>query len=182
MSVFVVMLRAIGPVTHRIMSMAQWREAVAAAGFYHPQTYVNTGNMLMDGDGTPAEVTRRMDEIVLGLGLGKGNKSVVRTPRQLRQLLKADPFSGASAIRPSEIGVHFFAGARPDFDWVKDYAGPEHIHVAGQHLIVHYDGRQSTSRLPGIIEKKSGVVTARNWNTLRGLARLGTEREKSGQD
>jgi uncharacterized protein (DUF1697 family) len=40
LSVFVILLRAIGPVTHKIMSMAQWREAVAAAGFKDPQTYI----------------------------------------------------------------------------------------------------------------------------------------------
>ena len=32
MSTYIILLRAIGPVTHKIMSMTQWREAVAAAG------------------------------------------------------------------------------------------------------------------------------------------------------
>ena len=181
MSVFVVMLRAIGPVTHKIMSMAQWREAVAGAGFDNPETYVATGNMIVNGDDTPVGATRRMDAIVRDLGLGPGNKAILRTPRQLQTLLKADPFPEGSAKRPSEIGVYFFAGARPDFDWVKDYAGPEHIHVEGQHLVVDYDGRQSNSRLPVIIEKKSGTVTARNWNTLRALAERSTARTRASK-
>ena len=178
MSVFVVMLRAIGPVTHKIMSMAQWREAVAAAGFDNPETYVATGNMIVNGDDTPAGATHRMDAIVRGLGLGPGNKAVLRTPRQLQTLLKAAPFPEAITKRPSEIGVHFFAGAKPNFDWVKDYAGPEHIHIEDQHLVVDYDGWQSKSRLPGVIEKKSGTVTARNWNTLRALAERSAARTK----
>lgn len=169
MSVFIVLLRAIGPITHKVMSMAQWREAVAADGFEAPETYVATGNMIMRGDGTLAAVTTRMDRIVRDLGLGPGNKAVVRNPGQLRTLLKANPFPEAAITRPSEIGVYFFAGARPDFAWIKDYDGPESIHIEGRHLIVDYDGRGSNSRLPAIIEKKSGVVTARNWNTLRGL-------------
>lgn len=170
MSVFVVMLRAIGPVTHKIMSMAKWREAVAAAGFEDPQTYVATGNLIMSGTGTPASVTRQMDDVVLGLGLGKGNKAVVRTARQLQTLVKAAPFPEAIDQRPSAVAVYFFAGSWPNFDWVSGYSGPERIHVSGQHLVVDYDDRSTSSSLPGIIERKSGVVTARNWNTVRALA------------
>jgi uncharacterized protein (DUF1697 family) len=169
LTLFVVLLRAIGPVTHKVMSMAQWREAVAADGFGAPETYVATGNMIVEGDGTLAQVTRRMDRIVRELGLGAGNKAVVRRAGQLKGLLRADPFPEASTTRPSEVAVYFFAGTRPRFEWIADYGGPEHIHVEGQHLIVDYDGRGTSSRLPGIIEKQSGVVTARNWNTLRGL-------------
>jgi uncharacterized protein (DUF1697 family) len=182
MTTFIVLLRAIGPATHKIMSMAAWREAVVAAGFINPETYVATGNMLVDGRGTAAEVARRMDEIVRELGLGAGNRAVVRTARQLRAVLKADPFPEASAQRASAVAVYFFAAARPAFGWVKDYQGPEAISVVGQHLVVDYDTRITGSRLPAIIEKASGVATARNWNTLRGLveraaARRGTDRQ-----
>lgn len=176
-----VLLRAIGPVTHKIMSMAQWREAVAAAGFEDPQTYVATGNMIVGGSGTLAEVTHQMDAIVQKLGLGTGNKAVVRTPRQLQMLLRAKPFPDAIEQRPSAVAVYFFAGARPDFGWVGSYDGPERIHVEGQHLIVDYGDRMTGSSLPGIIEKKSGVVTARNWNSLRGLAERSAARSKASK-
>jgi len=170
MSVFVVMLRAIGPVTHKIMSMADWRAAVAAAGFGNPATHVATGNMIIEGDGTVAKVAARMDEIVRSRGLGANNKAIVRTPRQMQALLKTDPFPEASASRPSAVAAYFFAKAQPDFSWVKDYPGPERIAVVGQHLVVDYDNRITGSSLPGVIERKSGTVTARNWNTLRALA------------
>ncbi|HEV7346274.1 MAG TPA: DUF1697 domain-containing protein [Devosia sp.] len=170
MVTFVVLLRAIGPVTHRIMSMAQWREAVAAAGFINPQTYVATGNMIVEGSGTPGQVTEQMDAVVRGLGLGEGNKAVVRTSRQLQMLVKSAPFPDAIAQRAGTVGVHFFAKARPSFDWVAHYQGPERIHIAGQHLIVDYDDRSTSSRLPAIIERESGTATARNWNTVKALA------------
>ncbi|MET3925880.1 DUF1697 domain-containing protein [Devosia sp. 2618] len=170
MAVFVVLLRAIGPVTHKLMSMAQWRAAAEADGFGNPQTYVATGNMIVAADATAAQVTARMDAIVSKLGLGPGNKAVVRTATQLQALVRAAPFPEAIGQRPSEIGVYFFVGERPDFGWITGYVGLERIHIEGEHLIVDYAGRGSASRLPGIIEKKSGVVTARNWNTLRGLA------------
>ncbi len=48
----VILLRAIGPATHRLMRMEQWREAAAAAGFVAPETLVNTGNMIAGFEGT----------------------------------------------------------------------------------------------------------------------------------
>ena len=177
MTTFVVLLRAIGPITHKIMSMAQWREAVAAAGFTGPETYVATGNMIVESDLAIAAVSRRMNEIVLELGLGPGNMAIVRTARQMQRLHAANPLPEAAAANPQALAVYFFARARPDFGWVSDYAGPETIHIEGTHLIVDYVAPVSSSRLPGIIEKKSGTVTARNWNTLKGLATRAAARE-----
>lgn len=178
MGVFIVLLRAIGPITHKIMSMTQWRDAVAAAGFTAPQTFIATGNMIVESQEPLAIVTRRMNEIVRALGLGEGNMAVVRKPDQLRRLVKADPFPEASATRGDQMGVYFFAAAKPNFDWIAQYDGVEKLHIAEQHLIVDYTRQISASpKLPGLIERRSGVVTARNWNTLRKLAEKATARE-----
>lgn len=178
MGVFVVLLRAIGPVTHKIMSMAQWRDAVAAAGFAGPETFIATGNMIVESDRTLADVTRSMNDIVRALGLGEGNVAVVRSPDQLRKLVQADPFPEASATRGDQMGVYFFAGSNPPFDWVAQYDGVEMLHVTAEHLIVDYTRVISQSpRLPGLIEKRSGPVTARNWNTLKKLAEKASTRE-----
>ncbi|MDP2782430.1 DUF1697 domain-containing protein [Devosia sp.] len=178
MTTFIILLRAIGPITHKIMSMAQWRDAVATAGYGDPQTYVATGNMVVGSDKAMTEVTRDMNAVVRDLGLGPGNVAVVRKAAQLNKLIKANPFPGAAEDRPSELAVYFFAGVRPDFSWLENYDGPERIHVEGTHLLVDYAGRGALSpRLPGLIEKRSGTVTARNWNTVRGLAQRATGRK-----
>ena len=178
MSTFIVLLRAIGPITHKLMSMKQWRDGVEAEGFSNAETYLATGNMLVDGEGTPAAVTRRMNAIMQNLGLGLGNVAVVRKPAQLETIFKANPFPETAVARPSEMGVYFFAAEQPDFGWVKDYDGDERVAVVGTHLVVDYSGRISQSlKLPGIIEKRSGVATARNWNTLRGLIERAADRK-----
>lgn len=178
MGVFVILLRAIGPVTHKIMSMARWRDAVSTAGFTDPQTYIATGNMIVESNGSIASVSKSMNEIVLALGLGEGNVAVVRTPAQLRALVDANPFPEAAAERGGQMGVYFFADEKPDFSWISRYDGPEKLHVEGEHLIVDYTRQISASpRLPGLIEKRSGTTTARNWNTLKGLASKASARE-----
>ena len=171
MSTYIVLLRAIGPMTHKIMSMQQWRDGVAAAGYDEPQTYVATGNMIVGSGKGIAEVSRDMNAVVRGLGLGPGNVAVVRKAATLRRLVRTNPFPDAAAERPSELAVYFFAGARPDFSWLDAYDGPEPWHIAGAHLFVDYDGRISQSpRLAGLVEKRSGTGTARNWNTVKALA------------
>lgn len=178
-SVFVIMLRAIGPATHAIMSMQQWRDAAEADGFAAPATYVATGNMIAEAEDTISGVARRMNRIVQDLGLLPSNLAVVRRARQLRRLLKANLFPDAVETRPGQVAVYFFAGHRPDFAWVADHDGPERVHVEGTHLIVDYGERTGGSvKLAGLIEKRSGPVTARNWNTLVGLAQRATARER----
>lgn len=179
MVVFVVLLRAISPVTHKIMSMAQWRDAVAAAGFDAPETYVATGNMIVERSGTLPDITGTMNEIVQSLGLGAGNWALVRTPEQLTEIALADPLPEASGNRPSQMGVYFFRSEMPDFDWIEGYEGPETIRVCGKHLVVDYNGGVANSKLPGMIEKKTGPATARNWNTVRALAERAAARSNN---
>ena len=181
MTVFVVLLRAIGPITHKIMSMAQWRSAVAAAGFKEPETYLATGNMIVEGGGSLPQVTETMNRIVRDLGLAENSRAIVRTPDQIRSVFEANPLPEAASTRPSQMGVYFFAAVNPELGWVQDYKGPEALRVIEQHLIVDYGGRVSESRLLGMVEKWSGTGTARNWNTFRGLVKRSTKRQ-TGKD
>ena len=180
MAVFIVFLRAIGPVTHKIMSMKQWREAVAQAGFGGPETYLATGNMVVESAGSLADVMDKMNEIILRLGLAASNRAIVRTPEQLRSIYQANPLPEAAASRPAQMGVYFFAAEHPDLEWTKLYEGPENLQIVQQHLIVDYNGRVSDSKLLGGIEKKSGLATARNWNSLRALVERSAARLQQG--
>lgn len=176
---FAILLRAIGPVTHRLMSMAQWREASEAAGFIAPETLVNTGNMTARFDGTAATARDAMGPVLRSFGLGDNVAPIVRTPTQMKKLLKADPISDAARERPAETGVYFFAAPRPDFEWIGDHDGPEIIHIVANHLVVDFSQDVAKSgRLIRKIDKLCGLNTARNWNTTRKLAERLIAREK----
>lgn len=176
---FVILLRAIGPVTHRLMSMSAWREAAEQAGFVAPETLVNTGNMIAGFDGSAVAARKAMEPVLRGFGLGENVAVVVRTPGQLSKLIKADPIADAALKRPNETGVYFFAAAKPDFGWIKDHDGPEAIHIVADHLVVDFSQDVAKSgRLIRKIDKHGGLNTARNWNTVRKLAERATAREK----
>lgn len=176
---YIILLRAIGPVTHKLMSMAQWREGAEQAGFVAPETLVNTGNMIAGFNGSAAAARKAMEPVLRSFGLGENVAVVVRTPGQLRKLVKADPIADAALKRPNETGVYFFAAAKPDFGWIRDHDGPEAIHIVADHLVVDFSQDVAKSgRLIRKIDKLCGLNTARNWNTTRKLAERCAQRVK----
>lgn len=170
MATFIVLLRAIGPATHRLMSMQQWRNAALDAGFGRAETYVATGNMILETDLVPELVTLRMNEILVGFGLGPNVSAFVRPPETLARLIEANPFRDAADQRPDALAACFFAGS-PDFGWLPSHRGEERVHAVGDHLLVDYPMHISKAKLvPAKIERWSGAaMTARNWNTVRNL-------------
>src|SRR5690606_13242797 len=130
--------RAIGPATHKLMSMAQWRDAAARSGFGEPETIVNTGNMIASFAGSAEAARQAMLPVLSGFGLGENIAPIVRTPAQLRTLVAADPISAAARDRPSHTGAYFFAAAPPGFSWTKDHDGPEAIHTVAGHLVIDF--------------------------------------------
>ena len=168
---FVILLRAIGPATHKLMGMADWREAVAAAGFVDPVTVLNTGNMVAGFAGTPLQATTAMRAVLKGFGLGDNVVPILRRPAQLRRLLRANPVPEAARERPSQTGIYFFAAASPDFSWLDAYEGPEAVHVVDKHLVVDFtrDVAQA-GRLIRLIDKTCGTNTSRSWSSLAKIA------------
>lgn len=176
--IYVILLRAIGPATHKLMSMAQWREAADKAGFVAPETLVNTGNMIAGYAGEPAEAADAMRAVLRGFALGENVAPIVRTVEQLASLAAADPISEAANNRPAQTGVYFFASDDPDLTWIGGHDGPEVIHVVANHMVVDFSQDVAKSgKLIRKIDKLCGLNTARNWNTTRKLALRGAARE-----
>jgi uncharacterized protein (DUF1697 family) len=158
LAVFVVLLRAIGPITHKIMSMAQWRDAVDKAGFESPQTYLATGNMIVEGDHPLPQFTQTMNDIVRSLGLADNNVGIVRTADQLRSLYESNPLPEAAIARPSQMGVYFFANDDPEFGWLENYEGPEALRVVGSHLVVDTTAAYRTQSCLALLRNTLGSL------------------------
>ncbi len=170
-STYIILLRAIGPATHRLMSMAQWRDASEEAGFFAPETLVNTGNMIAGFVGSAADAANAMTGVLRSFGLGENVVPVVRTSKQIAALVATDPISEAATERPSQTGVYFLADDKPDLSWIPSYDGPEVIHLVTNHLVIDFSQDVAKSgRLIRKIDKLCGLNTARNWNTTRKLA------------
>lgn len=163
MTVYVALLRAIGPATHRRLSMAQLRAGCEAAGFGQVSTYIATGNVIFTTDTRAGEVRNAVQAIVDAHGLGGLCDAFVRTRRQLARLVRANPFPEAARERPDRVGVCFFQ-RRPR--WPETVRGrPERIAAVADSLVIDYGPGDGSSTLQ--IERDTGLrMTQRNWNTV----------------
>jgi uncharacterized protein (DUF1697 family) len=183
LATFIILLRAIGPLTHKLMGMEQWREAAQLAGFGSPRTVLATGNMIAQFKGNSEEATEVMRSVLSRFGLGKNVVPIVRKRDVLQRLLKANPIPEAAAQRPAQTGVYFFTARSPNFGWLEGHEGPEVVHVIAKHLVVDFGQQVAKSgRLIRLIDKHCGVNTARSWSSLTKIAAAAERAVPGGAD
>ena len=167
MTVYVALLRAIGPVSHAIMRPAALRDKAEAAGFTDPVNYLATGNLIFGSTKPAAQVKTEITALVEGFGLTT-SEVFIATRRDIGRIVEADPFPRAAKDHPSRIGVCFFHGR---IDWPEALlrpAGPETVTAVGSALVIDYGPGDAPSKLNP--EKLAGArMTQRNWNTVLGI-------------
>jgi uncharacterized protein (DUF1697 family) len=171
MAVYVALIRAIGPITHAKMRMGPLRDACAAAGLENVSTIGNTGNVLFTSEESAAAARKLVQGAVAGFGLD--NEVFIRTPRQMAEVIRANPIPVAAIEHPSALGVCSFHRAP---DWRRlmgGHDGPEALATIGSHLIIDFPVGISGSKLR--IEKQLGAtMTMRNWKVFAGLSEKAT--------
>jgi uncharacterized protein (DUF1697 family) len=175
MNRFVALIRAIGPATHARMSMRDLTEACRRVGFADARSWITTGNLVLETEGTEETAEAMVSEALQSFGLA--NEVVIRTPDRLAAIVAANPFPEAVRDRPSELAVCFVKDPGRGFDGLDLRSGPERIVRVGSDLVVDYAGQVSKSKLlPAAIERRTGArLTFRNWNTLTRLAGMAAE-------
>lgn len=167
MTVYVALLRAIGPGSHAKMRPSALRDKAQEAGFDEPVNYLATGNLIFGSDKSVAALKTEITALVESFGLTSSEVFVV-SKAQIRKLIEADPLPAASKDRPQRLGVCFFHKA---LDWpaaILKPDGPEKVAAAGAALVIDYGAGTTPSKLN--VEKLTGArMTQRNWNTVLGI-------------
>lgn len=184
MADWVALIRAIGPVTHKKMSMADLRGAVSARGLDDVRTVLATGNLLFrsdaPGDTLGDALQALIEEVLIGFGLSlPGNSVVVMTRAELGKIMSESPFVTETTTRPAR--VLYVATARALDDAARQRAadwdlGPERLVPVSRGLFVDYvDGVGMSKLTPARLDKLIGQPgTGRNWNTLGKLLKSPT--------
>jgi uncharacterized protein (DUF1697 family) len=168
MATFAVLFRAIGPATHRLITMRDLEEACRGAGLPDTKNLLATGNLVV----RTLLSASRTQQIVLSLLAARGvqTSAVVCDASRIRALPHADPDSEASSGRPSQVQVMFLDKVPPDeaVGELRARASRERIERIGCDLWIDYGGPISQSRLTStVIERVLGCTgTARNWNSI----------------
>ena len=168
------MLRGINLGPNRRVPMADLRALLTDAGYGEVQTYVQSGNVVVESTLKPAELERETARLI-SERFGFDVPVVVRTRRQLAAVVKLNPL-GDVATQPKLYQVTFLAEkpAASVIEALEDVAaGDERVVRHGREIYTwHPDGVARSKLANGLGAKKLGVATARNWATVNKLLEM----------
>ena len=183
MTTFVALLRSINVGGRNRLPMADLRGLVSSLGYGDAQTYVQSGNVVLTGAGTPATVGRAL-EAGIADAFGLEVPVIVRSQRQVARMLEANPYARLE-VDPRTVHVTFFpappqAARRRELDRVAAETGPggrfgdDRFVVAGSDVFLHCPGGYGETKLNNAYFERAtgGVATTRNWRTVTTLARM----------
>lgn len=166
MTVYVALLRAIGPASHAIMRPAALRDKAEEAGFTDPVNYLATGNLIVGSSKSATAVEKEITALVASFGLTT-SEVFIATRAQIQKIVATNPLSEATRDRATRVGVCFFHKA---LNWPEALLHPadEEVASVGSALVIDYGAGISASKLK--VEKLAGAtMTQRNWNTVLGI-------------
>jgi uncharacterized protein (DUF1697 family) len=173
----IALLRGINVGGNKMVAMAALRGLCEKLGFEHPQTLLQSGNLVFRCTEPKGEALEERLEREIEKRLKVQCSVLVRTVKEWDAIIERNPFEDAARTDPSHLLVYCLktkavSGAEEALRAA--ITGPEQIKVDGRHAYVWYSTGVGTSKVtPGLVEKKLGTIaTGRNWNTVQKLAVL----------
>jgi uncharacterized protein (DUF1697 family) len=174
---WIALLRAVN-VGGRRVSMAAVRELITDLGGGDVRTLLQSGNAVfaLAGRRDSAPLEQRL-EAEAQRRFGFAVAFMLRSAAQWRALVDANPFPDRARQDPARLVLVAFKSA-PAAAAVAalqaGHRGPETMHIRGSEgWFVYPEGMGRSKLTNALIERRLGVAcTARNWNTVLGLAAL----------
>lgn len=174
---YIALLRAINVGGNSKVAMADLKTLLADLGYAHPQTLLQTGNLIFQAKESSADKLEAKLEQALTTQLSLTTDVLIRTADEWSQAIAANPFAKEAASDPSHLLIMPLKSA-PTKQAVKDLQtaihGRETVAAVGRELYIIYPDGIGRSKLTNkLIETRlSTRGTGRNWNTALKIAAL----------
>ena len=181
MPTYISLIRGINVGGHNMIPMAALKALHEELGFENVRTHLQSGNVLFTTK--RAAAPKQLEKKIAGAIAKHADKEIaviVRTPDELRDAIRRNPFPEWAERDPSHLVIVFLSD-EPGSAAKKAIAEVtiEQLELLGRELYVNYGAGSGmgTSKLTNVlIEKKLGVRgTARNWNTINRLVEMAGE-------
>ena len=171
MAGWVVLLRGVNVGGHRKLPMAELRAHLSQAGFADPQSYIQSGNLVVQS-AQDRGVVRDQVRAVIEQNFGFLADVLVLSAKELNLALAANPFT-ASDLNPSRIHLFFHMNSG-DVTSIDDLKAADDPARSESGALAHYlstpDG-MSVSELAKLVSARlAKSATARNLRTCLKLA------------
>ena len=170
----VVLLRGINVGGNRKIAMADLRRQLAADGFHDVQTYIQSGNVVLDHDfGDSEALAAAVGRSILAL-TGFEVPTMARDAEEWDRIIAANPYVTDDAdpthlhllgLEPSGSTAAFAALDLEGF-------APERATVADHEVYLHLPDGMGRSKLAVALAAVKVPTTARNWRTVLALRDL----------
>ena len=157
--------------------MADLRSLCVRRGLERPQTYIQSGNLLVDANRGGAALRRLLQKELAGR-FGFAVDVVVRTAAEWQRYVEANPFVGDIKALPKML--HLYLPRDPLKSGAAKALEPraqsgERIGAAAGALWIDYaaNGGASSKLSPALIDKACGSpATGRNWNSVLKISKM----------
>lgn len=178
MHTYVVFLRGINVGGHKKIRMVELRSSLSNAGFHLAQTYIQSGNLLVQSKASKAEVTEQIHQVILdSFGFDVPVLALEFTTLQI--ILKENPYP---ATEDDNKGIYFvLLYERPDSALSEALQNETFvneeltINPACIYLNSH-QGYGNTKFNSNFFERRLKIqTTARNWKTMKRMEQMASE-------
>ncbi|MCC6390366.1 MAG: DUF1697 domain-containing protein [Bryobacterales bacterium] len=150
-----------------------------------PRTYVQSGNVVfLTAEPHLGELAERI-ETGIERRFGFRPAVVLRTAREMSDVVARNPFAEREGVEPAKLLVTFLTGTPAATDRERTLAmntGPEEMWMEEREIYVYFPNGFSKARLSmAAVEKGLRVAgTGRNWNSVRKLLEMARRLEAGG--
>ena len=177
--IHIALIRGVNVGGKNMIAMADLRGACEKLGFKNPRTLLQSGNLVIEGPGSAAEVEARLEQ-GMKKRLGRDLEFFVRSPKEWDAIIKGNPFRKEAREDPGHTHLlclkHKVTPAAVK-DLQAKIPGRESLEARGREAYAVYpDGAGNSKLTAALIDRTLGTrCTARNWNTVLKLAALAQE-------
>jgi uncharacterized protein (DUF1697 family) len=182
MLIVICMLRGVNVGANNRVKMDDLKKLCTSLKLRDPQTYVQSGNIVFTTDERDLDKLRKNLESAIHQKFGFQSDAILRTTKDLREVISSNPFAKRKDIHPGKLLVTFFSAdpgeaARKQARAIK--CDPEELFIEGREAYIYFPNGAGRSKLNWSLIPKALKVqgTARNWNSVTKMLEIAEKME-----
>jgi len=173
MPIYIALLRGVN-VGGNILKMDRLRALCADLGMKNARTYVQSGNLVFEAQGTSSHWAQALERKLAGESRLPVSV-IVRTAAEMSRVAAGNPFLKEKGIDTARLAVTFLQQSPAKAALAALAAleiGSERFHCAGKEIYLHCPDGFANARLYTLDKVLSQRTTTRNWNTVNKLCEM----------